>query len=148
MSSPATDRRVFVDSSAYYAAVDRGDASHAAVAATMRRLLAERRRLTTTNAILVELHGLLLNRIGRQVAFDALVELRASQTVVRVRERDEVRAEAILAQYDDKDFSLTDALSFAVMERLGIGTAFTLDRHFAQFGWAIIPLEEAARSGR
>ena len=148
MSAPGTDRRVFVDSSAYYAAVDRGDASHAAVAATMRRLLAERRRLVTTNAILFELHGLLISRLGRRVARDTLTELRASQAVVRVRPHDEARAEAILAQYDDKDFSLTDALSFAVMERLGIGTAFTLDRHFAQFGWGIVLLEEPARGGR
>ncbi|HEY7033459.1 MAG TPA: PIN domain-containing protein [Thermomicrobiales bacterium] len=148
MRSPATDRRVFVDSSAYYAAVDRGDAGHAAVVATMRRLVDDRRRLVTTNAILFELHSLLLNRLGRHAAFAALTELRASQTVVRVRPRDEVRAEAILVGYDDKEFSLTDALSFAVMERLGIGTAFTLDRHFAQFGWVLLPLEEAAQTGR
>ncbi len=37
--------------------------------------------------------------------------LRASQIIVRVRERDEVRAEVIVDQYDDKDFSLTDASS-------------------------------------
>ena len=148
MSSPATDRRVFVDSSTYYAAVDRGDADHAAVAATMHRLVDDRRRLVTTNAILFELHSLLLNRLGRHVAFATLTELQASQTVVRVQPRDEARAEAILAQYDDKEFSLTDALSFAVMQRLGIGTAFALDRHFAQFGWVVVPLEEGARRGR
>jgi predicted nucleic acid-binding protein len=145
MSASERDRRVFVDTSAYYAAVDRRDASHAAVAATMPVLLAERRQLTTTNAVLFELHGLLLNRLGRRVAWETLGELRASQMVVRVRERDETRAEAILAQYDDKDFSLTDALSFAVMERLGIRTAFSLDRHFAQFGWTIVPLAQAER---
>ncbi len=30
---------------------------------------------------------------------------------------------------------LWDALSFAVMERLGIDTAFAYDAHFQQFGW-------------
>ena len=145
MSSPQADARIFVDTSAYYAAVDRRDASHAAVAATMRELFAARRRLTTTNAVLFELHGLLLNRLGRRVALATLGELRVSQTIVRVRERDETRAEEILTRYEDKDFSLTDALSFAVMERLGIGAAFTLDRHFAQFGWMIIPVTEAGQ---
>ncbi len=105
------------------------------------------RLLITTNAILFELHGLLVNRVNRQVAWNALVELRASQTVVRVRARDEVRATAILAQYDDKDFSLTDATSFAVMERLGIGLAFTLDRHFIQFGWETMPLDAERHDG-
>jgi predicted nucleic acid-binding protein len=59
--------------------------------------------------------------------------------IVRVRSRDEDRAWQIITQYSDKDFSLTDAISFAVMERLGIKTAFSLDRHFTQFGWQTIP---------
>ena len=142
MSSPEADARIFVDTSAYYAAVDQRDASHAAVAATMRELFAARRRLKTTNAVLFELHGLQLNRLGRRVALATLSELRVSQTIVRVRERDETRADEILSRYADKDFSLTDALSFAVMERLGVGAALTLDRHFAQFGWMIIPFAE------
>lgn len=108
----------------------------------MQGLLRARRPLLTTNAVLFELHGLMVNRINRQVAWNTLLVLRASQTIVRVRAADEQRAEEILAQYDDKDFSLTDALSFAVMERLRIGTAFSLDRHFAQFGWQLIQLEE------
>jgi predicted nucleic acid-binding protein len=49
----------------------------------------------------------------------------------------------MLAQYKDKDFSLTDALSFAVMERLGVRVAFSLDRHFVQFGWQLLPVEDA-----
>ncbi len=41
-------------------------------------------------------------------------------TIIRVSEADEQRAHEIIYQYDDKDFSLTDATSFAVMERLHI----------------------------
>lgn len=141
MRSPWSDRRVFVDTSAYYAAIDRRDFDHDATAAVMRRLVEEQRPLVTTNAVLFEMHGLLLNRIDRRVAWNVLMSLRASQTVVRVRVRDESRAEEILDQYDDKEFSVTDALSFAVMERLDLRVAFSLDRHFAQFGWTLIPIE-------
>ncbi len=141
MSLSRSDQRIFVDSSAYYATIDRRDADHAPAAATMQRLARERRTLVTTNAVLFELHALLVNRVNRKTAWDALVALRASQTIVRVRSADERRAEEILAQYDDKDFSLTDTLSFAVMERLGIQEAFSLDQHFAQFSWQLIPLE-------
>lgn len=145
MNALRSDPRIFVDTSAYYAVVDRRDASHAVASTALRDLVAAQRRFISTNAVLFELHGLLVNRLGRDAALKTFRELRVSQTIVRVRERDETRAEDFLAQYQDKAFSLTDALSFAVMERLGISTAFSLDRHFAQFGWEMVALEEAGR---
>jgi predicted nucleic acid-binding protein len=36
--------------------------------------------------------------------------------------------------YDDKDFSLCDAISFAVMERRSARIAFAFDSHFRQYG--------------
>jgi predicted nucleic acid-binding protein len=57
--------------------------------------------------------------------------------------RDERRAREIIAQYDDKDFTLTDATSFAVMERLGITYAFTFDHHFTQYGFIALTAAQA-----
>jgi predicted nucleic acid-binding protein len=51
---------------------------------------------------------------------------------------DERKARDLIARYDDKAFSLTDATSFAVMERLGIDHAFTFDRNFMQYGLATL----------
>ena len=71
---------------------------------------------------------------------ESAVEVDASEltTVERVTARDERRAREIVFGYTDKDFSLTDATSFAVMERIRIGQAFTLDRNFVQFGWVVL----------
>jgi uncharacterized protein len=55
-----------------------------------------------------------------------------------VTSADVQRAKAIIYQYDDKDFSLTDATSFAVMERIRVPAVFTFDRHFAQYGFTIL----------
>lgn len=46
---------------------------------------------------------------------------------------------ALFQQYDDKRFSLTDCLSFAVMRRLKLTTALTFDRHFTQAGFTCKP---------
>ena len=59
-------------------------------------------------------------------------------TTIRVGRADEERARAILNQYSDKDFSLTDATSFVVMERLGISDAFCFDRNFAQYRFNVL----------
>lgn len=63
----------------------------------------------------------------------------APASAVHVSAADERRARSIIAQYDDKDFSLVDATSFAVMERLHIPTAFALDRNFTQYGFRVLP---------
>jgi uncharacterized protein len=137
---PDPVRRIFVDTSAYFALANNQDASHVALSAILRQLLEDRRRLFTSNFILAELHALLLTRINRVVAARVLEEIDLSKatTVVRISARDERTARTIIARYDDKNFSLTDATSFVVMERLGITHALTLDHNFAQYGWTIV----------
>ncbi len=131
--------RVLVDTSAYFALVDPGDTNHASARAIAEQLTSERYRQFTTNFILAETHALLLARLGGAVAAREIQEIDRSATiVVRVSPKDEHRGREIIMQYDDKDFSLTDAVSFAVMERLGISQAFTFDKHFAQDGFSIL----------
>ena len=51
----------------------------------------------------------------------------------------EAEAEKLLRRYADQDFSLTDAVSFAVMQQRGITKAFTFDGHFATAGFVAMP---------
>ena len=54
--------------------------------------------------------------------------------IERVRESDEERAIEIVRRHADKGYSLCDALSFVVMDRLGITEAPAFDRHFVEYG--------------
>lgn len=127
-----------MDSAAYLALINPQDTYHKDARATWRRLTTERWSAVTTNFVVAEAHALLLARVGRPLAVQFLRQFERGATgIVRATEDDERRARDIVLGYDDKDFSLTDAISFAVMERLRIGVAFTYDRHFAQFGWTI-----------
>ena len=97
----------------------------------------------TTNWIIAETHALVLTRLGRARALQMLeqfdVDAGSGQMItIGIERDDELQARAIIRRYDDKDFSLTDATSFAVMERLGIPTAFTFDRNFAQYGLDVL----------
>ena len=141
MSRPwiSTADDLFVDTSAYFALYSADDERHERALAISA---AEYRRLYTTNYIIAETHALLLRRLGRRVAVRFLLEHdRDSTEVVRVGESDEENAREIIVSHGDKDYTLTNATCFAVMERLGITTAFTFDRHFAQYGFAVLGLD-------
>jgi predicted nucleic acid-binding protein len=132
----ARPRRVFLDSSGYLALVNPNDAYHPQALAAWTLLTDERWHTFTTNFVVAEADALFLARLGHRHATAFLHQSAQRDTVVvRVSSRDELRAQQIVFQYDDKDFSLTDATSFAVMERLRIGTAFSYDHNFAQYGF-------------
>ena len=130
---------MFVDSSAFFAVIDRDDRDNARADAIQNSLFRSSARLVTSNFIVAECHALILNRVGRDPALLFLNRMEANGfEVVRVTPEDEARAVQIIRQYDDKSFSYVDGSSFAVMERLDINLAFSFDRHFAQYGFQLI----------
>lgn len=140
------ERRVFIDTSAFVRLADARDQEAVSANRIMGRMTIERWEAVTSNFILAETHALLLQRRDRQVALDTLRFIeRGAVIVLRVSEPDEHRAREIIEQYDDKAFTLTDATSFAVMERLGLRYAFTFDRHFAQFGFSLLMPDSPTR---
>jgi hypothetical protein len=44
----------------------------------------------------------------------------------------------LYSQREDKDWTLTDCISFVVMERMGIREALTGDHHFEQAGFTVL----------
>lgn len=130
-------KRVFVDSGGFFALLAAEDRFHDHARSLFSRANEERWRLTTTNAVVVETYSLLLvrSRGGRRspLAFLDMVGDDAYH-VERVGKRDEVRAIALLRAHEDKSYSLCDALSFVVMERLRIREAVAFDRHFRAYG--------------
>ena len=129
--------KIFVDTSAWYAIIDKNDRDHA-VAATKIQVLD--RPLVTSNYIFDEILTLLKAKLGFTVAvpFGQKLWNQEISALVRITEDDEERAWRIFRQYDDKGFSFTDCTSFALMERLDINTVFAFDDHFIQYGKFVI----------
>jgi len=127
---------VFVDSSAFLSLEDASERSHERCREAFRALVDDRARFVTTNFVFDETYTLQLVRLNRDRAVSWGTSFRASRLVelVRVAPEHEERAWEILISYDDKDFSYTDATSFAVAEDLGVDAVFTVDRHFGQYG--------------
>lgn len=135
-------RRVFQDSSSYAALLDQRDASHPAARLILDNIALARYQPYTTNIILIEAHALILSELGNRIASQFLKDIRRGNTrIMRVRASDEEGAQEILFRYSDKQWSLADATSFAVMERLGIRYALALDSDFSQYGFIALTPE-------
>ena len=130
--------RVLVDTSAVFALLDRSDLCHAAARDVLSNLRRQRVSPLLTNFVVAESHALLLSRLGAEIARRWVLD--NVWSIERVSDADESSARAIIRQYTDKTFSYTDATSFAVMERLGLKTAFAFDPHFSQYGFQVLGL--------
>jgi len=124
--------RVLVDSSAIAALILRNDQRHADAVSVLRYFTQKEAELVLTNFIVAETYNLLAARAYPGKAREWL--LSNTWPIERISEEDEMEARRILETYADKDFSYTDATSFALMRRLDFDLAFTYDRHFKQYG--------------
>lgn len=121
---------LFVDTSMWYAAADRGDRSHGRAV----EVLSAGEALVTTDHVLVETWFLVRARAGREEAERFWGGLRGGLAVIEsVGAADLERAWAVGEAFPDQDFSIVDRTSFAVMERLGIERAASFDRDFAVY---------------
>jgi len=132
---------VFVDAGAWIALNDRGDRFHPSAVEYYQRLLRERHLLVTTNLVIAEACINIRRAGGYQPAMRFLDSTRQSSRLTKIYSDAmlEAEAEKLLRRYADQDFSLTDAVSFAVMQQRGITEAFGFDRHFAAAGFVVLP---------
>jgi uncharacterized protein len=127
----------FVDTSAWYPLIVARHPDHARLSSALRTLIRNHRRLVTTNLVVAETHALLLRRVGHATALTFVQTVGEPPNVV-VRSSSQLEAAAErdwLARYEDQDFSLTDAVSFAVMTERAIRDALTLNHHFVVAGF-------------
>ena len=130
---------VFVDTSALYALLDRGDANHKQAVSAWSSLLNGDERFFTSNYVLVESFALTQNRLG----MDAVRLLQEDiLPVISIHFVDrEVHRSGISAMLSAgrRNLSFVDCVSFEIMRTLGIKTAFTFDPHFKEQGFTVIP---------
>ena len=126
------------DASGWYALVDESDPDHLSARDWFTQ---NRCPLITTDYILDETLTLIRTCLGHRKAVEFGEKLLASRLsqLISVTKEDKERAWAIFQRYDDKVLSFTDCTSFAVMERLEIDTAFTVDHDFEALRYIMVP---------
>jgi predicted nucleic acid-binding protein len=128
----------FVDTSALYAALDRDDDAHGVVAPVLRTLL-ETEELLTSSHVVVETAALVQRRLGAEATRDLLERLVPVLEVTWVDESLHRAGAAALLASGRRDVSLVDHVSFELMRRARVDSALTVDGHFAEAGFAVVP---------
>src|SRR5439155_19292118 len=98
------------------------------------------RSLVTTRFVLIEIADAFARAADRQRAID-LIDALEGDPQVRIVPADETLVREgydFYCERPDKDWSLTDCISFVVMQREGITEALTGDRHFEQAGFVAL----------
>jgi len=128
---------IFVDSGGWFASVVTDDEDHE----TAKIWFEENKEpLFTTNYIVDETLTLLRARGENQKAVEIgnLFFQGLLAEIYHLTEDDIFETWKIFQQFSDKDWSFTDCSSKYICERFGITHAFSLDKHFRQFGTVIV----------
>ena len=128
---------VFADTFFFLAILNPADGAHRRSVELSRSLVA--RRVTTT-WVLTEVADAMSQSSNRAVflKFLAALERNPAVSIVPASEALHRRGLDLYRSRPDKDWSLTDCISFVVMQEHGIAEALTGDRHFTQAGFAAL----------
>jgi predicted nucleic acid-binding protein len=131
---------VFMDTSGFFALWNLSDQHHAKAVRVQEALIGKRRRFLTTEYVVDETVTLLRVRHSHAAASDFLDTVESSEALrVEWIGPERFHAAAMLfRKHNDKDWSFTDCVSFAVMRELRIRDAFTADHHFKQAGFGLL----------
>lgn len=130
---------IFIDTSSLYALLDPDDAEHVAATRYLATLEETDTELVTHDYVVVEATALLQSRLGmtaiRRLHHHVLPAVQVRSVPPGAREA----AVAALLAADERRVSLVDRVSFELMRRWELETAFAFDDDFDRQGFTSVP---------
>ncbi len=126
---------VFIDTSALLAVLDRSDERHPEAKRTWESMLNGDHPLVCHNYVLLETSAVLTRRIGMEAVRVFERDVRPVLRLVWVTREIHEAAAGVQLAAGRRALSLVDCVSFEVMRRAGLRTAFAFDPHFREFGY-------------
>jgi len=129
----------FIDTSALLAVLDADDANHKVARPFWENIVAAGDTLVSQNYVLVETSAVTLRKLGLEALRVFERDIVPILRVVWVTR--DIHSSAASAQFvaSRRSLSLVDCVSFEIMRRSGIRTAFSFDRHFKEYGYEVLP---------
>ncbi len=125
---------IFIDTSYILALVNTADDYHEQASSIITEL---KGHFVTTEAILIEIGNSLAKLRWRNIAVSTLEDIRNDPDIEIISINSDLfdRAIKFYSSRKDKEWGITDCLSFIVMKDRQIANALTTDEHFQQAGF-------------
>lgn len=135
---------VFLDAAYAIALSVAKDSYHERAVSLADELEALKTLMVTTRAVMLEIGNALSRQRYHQAAVELLESLEADPNVkiIPLSEDLYTRAFHLYCERPDKEWGLTDCISFIVMQDRKITEALTTDDHFQQAGFQALLLED------
>lgn len=133
-------RRVFGDTSFFFALVAKRDPAHRSAVVAFEKLLRAGARVITTDYIVDETLTLTKARIDAPTSVSLLDRIERSDSIdlELVTSEKFVASKQYFRKHSDHGYSFTDCTSFVVMDDLEVRSALTTDRHFKEAGFEVL----------
>ncbi len=137
-------KTLFLDAGYLIAVEAADDQNHQAAFSHWQELVENPPQIITTTYIFDEIVTFFNNRnrhakaveIGNNLLQSRLIE------IIHVDEKLLDSGWEYFQKHSDKRYSLTDCISFVVMQQRNLDTALAFDRHFTQAGFIVLPKNE------
>ncbi|NLG84617.1 MAG: type II toxin-antitoxin system VapC family toxin [Firmicutes bacterium] len=130
--------KVYVDTSAFLAILNRDDRFHPQAGKIWIRLLEERAKLYTNSLVLLETMALLQNRLGLEAVRVFFHDIYPLLEVQWLDAELFLLAVSLLLAANRKELSLVDCSSFLSMQRARLVKVFAFDLHFGEEGFEVL----------
>lgn len=129
---------LFIDTSAFYALMDRSDSYHEKAKKLWAFLLDKNISFKTTNYIIIETLALIQSRLGFEAAYLYSGDILGLLDILWVDEPRHNLAFELWLSLGRKKLSLVDCVSFITMRHYSLENVFGFDRHFAEQGFNLM----------
>ena len=133
-----TIEKVFIDTSAFYALMDRSDSYHQSASKLWAHFLDNGYSLKTSNYVTVETLALLQNRLGFEAADLWSRDVLGVVETIWIDEARHKLAFEIWFSLGRRKLSLVDCASFVMMRHDKMEKVFGFDKHFTEHGFEVL----------
>lgn len=128
---------VFLDTAYAIALTVPADEHHEKALRLADQIIGDGARLVTTRAVMVEIGNALSKKRHWQAATQLMNSFERDSAIEIVPDSEDLFARALRLYGErlDKEWGMTDCISFVVMQDAGLSMALTTDEHFEQAGF-------------